>query len=96
MNSFKKINGLVYFLVFGCLLLHFIDNAIHTSFFTFISATSYWNFAASVFFIFFLLSILSLFNKELVFKYVPYIFYVLFIVITVGSFLLNFNEDIRN
>lgn len=92
--TLKKINGIFYFIVFVCLCLNFIDDAFHTHLFKFISATVYWNFAFWLFTIFFILSCVSLFKKELIFKESPYIFYILFIIITIASFILNSKEDL--
>lgn len=94
MIMLKKINGIFYFIAFICLSLSFIDDAFHTHLFKCISATRYWNFAGWLFLIFFVLSCISLFKKELIFKYVPYIFYIMFVVITIASFILNSREDL--
>jgi len=94
MIMLKKINGIFYFIVFICLSLNFIDDAFHTHLFKFISVTRYWNFAGWLFIIFFFLSCISLFKKELIFKYVPYIFYILFVIITIASFIVNSKEDL--
>jgi|GEM_PF-3417448 len=94
MLTLKKINGIFYFIVFVCLCLNFIDEAFHTHLFEFISATVYWNFAGWLFLVFFILSFISLFKKELIFKYIPYIFYILFVIITIASFILNSKEDL--
>jgi len=94
MMTLKKINGVFYFIVFVCLCLNFIDDAFHTHLFKLISATGYWNFAGCLFLIFFVLSCVSLFKKEIIFKYVPYIFYILFVLITISSFILNSRENL--
>ena len=94
MIMLKKLNGVFYFIVFVCLCLNFIDDAFHTHLFKFINATGYWNFTGWVFLMVFILSCVSLFKKELIFRYVPYIFYILFIIITIASFILNSGEDL--
>lgn len=94
MMTLKKINSIFYFIVLICLCLNFVDDAFHTHLFKFISATEYWNFAFWLFTIFFILSCVSLFKKELIFKYVPYIFYILFGIITITSFILHSQEDL--
>jgi amino acid permease len=94
MSTLKKINGILYFIVLTGLILKFLDDAVHTNLFTFISGTVYWNFAFWLFTIFFILSCISLFKKELVFKYVPYFFYVLYVLIFIASFIVNSKEDL--
>jgi hypothetical protein len=94
MMTLKKINGIFYFIVFVCLVLKFMDDAIHARLFAFISNTVYWNFSFWLFTIFFILSCISLFKKELFFKYVPYLFHILFVIITIPSFFLNAKEDL--
>lgn len=94
MSMLKKINSVFYFIVFICLSLNFVDNAFHTHLFKLISASEYWSFAGWLFLIFFILSCISLFKRELIFKYVPYIFYIMFIIITIASFILNSKEDL--
>ncbi len=74
MATVKKINGVIFFIVFVCLILRLVDDAINTNLFTFVSATSSWNLAFWLFLSFFILSCISLFKKELIFKYVPYVF----------------------
>jgi len=91
----KKANGVLYLIVLVCSILNFIDDVFHTRCFTFISATEYWNYIAWLFLLFFILSIISLFKKGLIFKYVPYSFYILFIIITVASLIVHWKEDLQ-
>jgi hypothetical protein len=86
MKKLKEINGFFYFIVLGCLVLNFIDDAFNAHVFKFISETKYWNFVGIIFFIFFGLSIVSLLKKELIFKLVPRFIYIVYIIITLISF----------
>lgn len=90
----KKINGVFYYLVLVCLVLNFMDDTMGTKILTFVSSTGYWNFLSWLLIAFFVLSCISLLKKGLIFKWVPVMVYILFIAITMASFLLNLNEDL--
>lgn len=86
MKLLKGINCGFYCVLFVCMCLNFVEEAIHTHVFKFITTIVYWSFAVWLFSLFFILSCIALFNKELFFKYVPHIFCVFIVIITVASF----------
>jgi amino acid permease len=94
MMALKKFNGIIYLIVLVGLVLKLIDDTMKTKLFTFISATTYWNFAYWIFLVFFILSCVSLFKKELIFKYVPYAFYIVFVIVIIALFIVNSKEDL--
>ena len=94
MNTIKKFNSFLYFLIFTLFLLQLLQQIFNIE-------SPYldkiFNGIPLVFFLFlfFFLSIISLFKRDIMFYGVPYFFYVAFIVMMIVNILLNAREDLQ-
>jgi hypothetical protein len=94
MNTIKKLNGIFYFLIFILFLIQLLHDIFNIRVFN-LSNTFIWTPLLLLFFLFFFLSIVSLFKKDIIFYGVPYLFYVAYIIMMIINFLLNMREDLQ-
>jgi hypothetical protein len=92
-KKLKRFNGIFYWIALCLLILNLTDSIFRTKIFAFLTHTSFSNYLIGYFcLLVFFLSVISLFKEKIFFSNVPYNFYTLYVLLTVGVIVLAYSE----